>query len=200
MLGHRRHQPPRQSPPRLATGKNLPEVAKPTGQCRTRHTKKRPELLSRITMITALAQRRHHQQHRRPINTAPPKQYRWRQLPSPAAILPTAQTQADCVDLIKIRRTSPRLTQICGVMQRTPTVGQRLDRTFSAISTSILCKRIKSDLLWRICGDIMLPPFCGQEPLQRIGQDKRGGSFLFPSLFLAKLTYFSTFFFGRAHV
>ena len=147
MLGHRRHQPPRQSLPRLAAGENLPEVAKPTGQCRTRHPKKRPELLSRITMITALAQRRHHQQHRRPINTAPPKQYRWRQLPPPAALLPTAQTQADCVDLIKIRRTSPRLTQIRGVMQRPPAIGQRFNRTRSARSTSIWCKRIKSDLL-----------------------------------------------------
>jgi hypothetical protein len=131
-------------------------------------------------MITALAQRRHHQQHRRPINTAPPKQYRWRQLPPPAALLPTAQTQADCVDLIKSRRTSPRLTQIRGVMQRPPAIGQRFNRTRSARSTSIWCKRIKSDLLWRICGDIILPPFWRQEPLQRIGQDKRGGSFPFP--------------------
>gem|GEM_PF-1566432 len=32
----------------------------------------------------------------------------------------------------------------------------------------------------RICGDIILPPFWRQEPLQRIGQDKRGDSFPFP--------------------
>ena len=65
-------------------------------------------------------------------------------------------------------------------MQRPPTLGQRFNRTRSARSTSIWCKRIKSDLLWRICGDIILPPFWRQEPLQRIGQDKRGGSFPFP--------------------
>lgn len=198
MLGHRRHQPSRQFPPRLAAWKYLPEVVQPTCQCRARYAKKRLQPLNRIALIPALAQRRDHQQHRCPINTAPPKQYRWRQHPAPTALFSTAQTQTNRVILIKIRRTSPRLTQICGVMQRTPTVGQWLNRTLSAISTSIWCKRIKSDLLLRISGDIILPPFCRQEPLQRIGQDKRGGSFLFPSHFLAKSDYFSTFFFGRA--
>jgi len=124
MFGHRRHQPPRQSPPRLTARKHIPEVVQPTGQCRTRHPKKRLELLNRITPIPALAQRRDHQQHRRPINTAPPKQYRWRQHPSPAALLSATQTQTNRVILIKIRRTSPRFTLICGVIQRTPTVGQ----------------------------------------------------------------------------
>ncbi len=159
MLGHRRHQPSRQSPPRLSAWKYLPEEAQPTGQCRARHTKKRLQLLNRIALITALAKRRDHQQHRRPINTAPPKQYRWRQHASPTALLSTAQTQTDCVDLIKIRGTSPRLTQICGVMQRTPTLGQRFNRTLSARSTSIRCKRTKSDLRWRISGDIITPAF-----------------------------------------
>jgi len=159
ILGHRRHQPSRQSPPGLTAWKHLPEVAQPTGQCRARHTKKRLQLLNRIALIPALAQRRDHQQHRCPINTAPPKQYRWRQHAAPATLLSAAQTQANRVGLIKIRGTSPRLTQICGVMQRTPTLGQRFNRTFSARSTSIWCKRTKSDLLWRISGDIITPAF-----------------------------------------
>lgn len=187
ILGHRRHQPARQSPPRLAAWKYLSKVAQPTGQCWTRYAKKRLEFLNRIAMIPTLAQRRDHQQHRRPINTAPPKQYRWRQHPSPATLFSAAQTQTDRISLIKIRRTSPRLTQICSVMKRPPTVGQRFERTLSAISTSIWCKRIKSDLRWIISGDIITPAFrCRQEPLHRIGQDKRGGSFPFPPLFLAK--------------
>ena len=157
ILGHRRHQSSRQSPPRLAAWKYLPKVAKPTGQCRARYSKKRLQPLNRIAPIPALAQRRDHQQHRRPINTAPPKQYRWRQHPAPAALLSAAQTQTDCVDLIKIRRISPRLTQICGIMQGTPTVGQRFERTFSARSTSIWCNRTKSDLRCRISGDIITP-------------------------------------------
>jgi hypothetical protein len=44
-------------------------------------------------------------------------------------------------------------------MQRTPTVGQWLNRTRSARSTSIWCKRTKSDLRWRISGDIITPAF-----------------------------------------
>jgi hypothetical protein len=201
MLGHRRHKPSRQSPPRLAAWKYLPKVGQPTSQCRARHTKKRLELLNRIALIPALAERRDHQQHRRPINTAPPKQYRWRQHSSPATLLSAAQTQTNRVSLVKIRGASPRLTQICSIMQRTPAVGQRLTRTLSAISTSIWCKSIKSDLRWSISGDIIAPAFCcRQEPLHRIGQDKRGGSFPFPSLFLAKLDHLSIIFCGRAHV
>lgn len=45
----------------------------------------------------------------------------------------------------------------------------------------------------------LFPPFCRQEPLHRIGQDKRGGSFPFPSLFLAKSNYLSIIILGRAH-
>lgn len=200
MLGHRRHQPSRQSSPRLAAWKYLPKVAQPTSQCRTRYAKKRLELLNRVALIPTLAQRRDHQQHRRPINTAPPKQYRWRQHPSSTPLLSAAQTQANRVSLVKIRGTSPRLTQICSVIQRPPTVGQRFDRTLSAMSTSIWCKRVKSDLRCRISGDIITPAFvCRQEPLHRIGQDTRGGSFPFPSLFLAKLDHLSIIFCGRAH-
>ena len=85
-------------------------------------------------------------------------------------------------------------------MQRTPTVGQQFERTFSARSTSIWCKRVKSDLRWRISGDIITPAFCcRQEPLYRIGQDKRGGSFPFPPIFLAILDYLSIIFCGRAY-
>ena len=200
ILDHRRHQPSRQSPPRLTVWKYLPKITKPTGQCRARHTKKRLELLNRITPIPALAQRRDHQQHRRPINTAPPKQYRWRQHPAPAALLSTAQTQTDCVDLIKIRRTSPRLTQIWGVMQRPPTVGQRFERTFSARSTSIRCNRTKSDLRWKISGDIITPAFLWAGAPSSDRPRYARGSFLFPSLFLAKLDYFSTFFCGRTQL
>ena len=199
ILDHRRHQPSRQSPPGLAAWKYLPEVAKPTGQCRARYPKKRLELLNRIAPIPALAQRRDHQQHRRPINTASPKQDRWRQHPSPATLPPAAQTQTDCVSLIKIRGTSTRLTQICGVMQRTPTLGQRFNRTFSARSTSIWCKRTKSDLRWRISGDIITPAFLWAGAPSSNRPRYARGSFLFPSLFLAKLDYFSTFFCGRAH-
>ena len=78
-------------------------------------------------------------------------------------------------------------------------MGQRLERTLSAISTSIWCKRIKSDLRWKISGDIITLAYCcRQEPLHRIGQDKRGGSFPFPLLFLAKSVYLSIIFLGRA--
>jgi len=46
----------------------------------------------------------------------------------------------------------------------------------------------------------LLPPFFRQEPLLRIGQETRGGSFHFPSLFLTIFNFFTTYFCGRAQI
>lgn len=194
ILDHRRHQPSRQSPPRPAAWKYLPEVAQPTGQCRTRHTKKSLQFLDRIAPIPPLAQRRDHQHHHSPINTAPPKQDRWRQHAPPTTLLSAAQTQTNRVSLIKIRGASPRLTQICGVMQRTPTPGQRFNRALFARSMSILCKRTKSDLLWRTSGDIITPAFLlGRSPFIVSAKISEGAPFSFPHSSCLNQTIFPPF-------
>ncbi len=183
MSGHRRHQPSRQMPPCPTIRKYLPEVTQPTGQCGTRYPKKRLQPLNRVTLSPTLAQCRDYQHNRCPINASPPKQYRWRQHPSPATHMSATQTQANGVSLIKVRGAAPRLTQIFSVMQRPPAVGQGRARALSARSTSILCRRAKSDLRWRISGDIMTPAFVvGRSPVNNSAKKSEGLLFSFPHI------------------
>jgi len=191
---HRRHQPSVQPLPGWSEKKGFPKIDCPTLQRRSRYTVKTLQLLKRVAMIPPLAQCCDHKHRWRKINSAFQKQDRRRQYPAPTALRPATQTHPYCAGLFNIRGTSPSLPHICGVMQRPPAVGQHFKRTFSARSTSILCKKIKRDLRWRIAGDIITPAFWEQESLHRIGQETRGTPCFFPRLPCLNQTIFPSFF------
>jgi hypothetical protein len=75
---NRRHQVPGQAPVTDALGKKVSKVALPSFDGCTPYPAKPLEALQSNIRIFPLAKGTDQQQHRRPVNPAPPKTHRWR--------------------------------------------------------------------------------------------------------------------------
>ena len=96
------------------------------------------EPLHRRVRMPPLAQGADQHHYRCPVYPALPETHRWRQYPTPATVTAAAQAEANLERLIQIRGTPSRFARIVGMVQRSPAIGQRRHRVFSASSRSIL--------------------------------------------------------------
>ena len=150
-----------QTPVFDALGKQLLKIMFPAVDGGAPYTEKAFELFQGAVRIAALSEGSDDKQHRGPIYPALPKPDGWRKDTAPAAFTTAAQAITNSKYLIQIRRTAPRLSRIIGIVQRPSAVGQRWDRTCSAISKSILRRRENNELRLRISGGIIGPAIYG---------------------------------------
>jgi len=121
-----------------ALEKKFSKILFPTIDGGTPWTQKALELLQGMVRISSLAKGGGDKKHRRPVYPALPKTNRWRKNTAPATFTAATQAITNRICLIQIRRAAPRLSQIVGIMQRPPAIGQCRTLACSASSRSIL--------------------------------------------------------------